>query len=58
MKLDVVVPATASRCQVVKFQVSPGCTATVPVGCGVLVRSRASEKAPVEPEFRTCPGPT
>ena len=51
VKLEVTEPPTASRCQAVKFQVSPATTVTSPVGVGVWVRSSASWNAPPVPEF-------
>ena len=58
VKFDTGMPKMASRNHVVKFQVSPACTETGPVGWGTWVRSSRSENVPVDPEFWICPGPT
>ena len=58
VKFETAPPPDTSRCQAWKNQVEPAVAWTLPVGCGIAVRSIGRQNQPDGPEFSTWPGPT
>jgi hypothetical protein len=47
-------PWSTSRCQDCAYHVSPALASTLPIGCGIAVKSKVTDAVPLRPVVKSC----